>query len=111
MKHKYRSELFQRIYDQGFAVGLANARAKAEAGAKARAKADAKAESILILLAARDIPVSDTMRQRILGCADAETLDLWLRRAAVVSTAAAVVRKKAPVRPRATGRSIPAPKT
>ena len=57
-----------------------------------------KAESIVAVLAARGIPVSDTVRARILGCTDVTTLDVWIRRAAVASTAAAVVRARAPAR-------------
>lgn len=64
-------------------------------------KAQGKAEDILAVLAARGIPVSDTIRARILGCADTATLDVWVRRAAVASTAAAVVRAKALARPAA----------
>jgi hypothetical protein len=39
-----------------------------------------------------NIPVSGTIRSRILSCTDIETLDDWIRRAAVASTAASVVR-------------------
>ena len=42
--------------------------------------------------------MSEAIRTRILGCSDVATLDAWVRRAAVVSTAAAVVRSKAPAR-------------
>jgi hypothetical protein len=38
---------------------------------------------------------------RILGCTDIRTLDVWIQRAAVASTAASVVRAKTPPRRRA----------
>lgn len=57
-------------------------------------KTEAKAESVLAVLDARGISVSDTVRARVLGCTDLATLDLWIRRAAVASTAAAVVRAR-----------------
>lgn len=80
MEHReYHSELFGGIFKKGQAEG--------------------KAEGILAVLAAREIPVSETIRERILGCTDIDTLDVWIRRAAVASTAAAVVRSRAPKSP------------
>jgi hypothetical protein len=76
------SELYKEIFGDGEAAG----------------EARGKAESIVAVLAARGVPVSDAVRARILGCSDVATLDVWIRRAAVVSTAAAVVRAKAPAR-------------
>lgn len=81
MEHReYRSELFSGIFKRGQAEG----------------KATGKAEGILAVLAAREIPVSDVIRGRILSCTDIDTLDIWIRRAAVASTAAAVVRLGTP---------------
>jgi hypothetical protein len=101
MEHReYRSELFRGIFKRGEAEGRAEGEAKGmakgEAKGMAKGKAEGKAEGILAVLAARDIPVSDAIRSRILGCTDIETLDAWIRRAAVVSTAAAVVRSTRP---------------
>lgn len=80
MEHReYKSELFQGIYDKGEATG----------------EAKGKAESILLVLSARGILISDALQQKILACTSVDTLDLWLRRAAVASTAAAVVRAEA----------------
>jgi len=52
-----------------------------------------------MVLAARAIPVSDAVREKILGCTDVAVLDVWLKRAAVSSTAAAVVRATSRPRP------------
>jgi hypothetical protein len=82
--HEYRSELFRGIYEKGEAEG------------ETRGEARGEARGILAVLGARGIPVSDAIRERILGCSDIALLDTWIRRAAVVSTAAAVVRAKAP---------------
>lgn len=82
------SELYREILGKGRAQG----------------RVEGKAESILAFLTARDIPVSDAVRTRILGCTDVATLDAWIRRAAVAATAAAVVRAK----PAAPGLSQPA---
>ena len=86
------SELYRSIFGKGKAAG----KAEGEASGKAAGEAKGKAESILAVLTARDIPVSDAVRARILGCTDGPTLDAWIRRAAVASTAAAVVRAKPP---------------
>jgi hypothetical protein len=70
------SELYKRIFGEGEVRG--------------------KAEDVLAVLAARGIAVSATLRERILRCTEVATLNVWIRRAAVASTAAAVVRAKAP---------------
>jgi hypothetical protein len=109
MEHReYRSELFRGIYKKGEAEGWAKGEAKGEAKGKAEGKAEGeakgKAEGILAVLVAREIPVSDAIRARILGCSDLVTLDAWIRRAAVVSTAAEVVRARTPLPARRAGR-------
>ena len=78
------SELYREIFGDGKVEG------------EAKGRVEGRAESILTVLAARGIPVSDTIRARILGCTDPAILDVWIRRAAVASTAAAVVRAKTP---------------
>ncbi len=70
------SELYREIFGEGEAKG--------------------EASSILAVLAARDIPVSDALRERILTCTDIAVLDTWIRRAVVATTAAAVVRAPRP---------------
>jgi len=80
------SELYLEIFGDGEKAG------------RAHGKAEGKAEDVLVVLAARGIAVSDAVRARILGCADVATLDAWLRRAVVATTAAAVVRAKPPAR-------------
>lgn len=81
------SELYKEIFGEAQAKGMAMGQAKA----------------VLSVLAARGISVSEPLRARILGCRDVATLDTWIRRAAVASTASAVVRTKAaqrgPARP------------
>jgi hypothetical protein len=64
----------------------------------AAGEAKGKAHDILAVLAARGVSVSDTIRARILGCTDIPTLDVWIQRAAVASTAASVVRSTTPPR-------------
>ncbi len=73
-----------------------------------RGRTKARVESILTVLETRGIAVSDTIRARILACTDMPTLEAWLQRAAVLSTAAAVVRGKTP--PRVPPPQRPAPR-
>lgn len=54
---------------------------------KTAAKAEGRAESILKVVAARGITVSEAQRQETLLCRDLERLDRWLSRAAVASSA------------------------
>jgi hypothetical protein len=85
------SELYREIFGEGEAKGRAEG--------EALGRVVGKAEDILAVLDVRGVPVSATVRARILGCKDPATLDAWIRRAAVASTAAAVVRTKAAAPP------------
>ncbi len=71
-------------YDQGVQHG--------EARGEARGKARGKAESVLTVLLARGIAVSDVERARILACTDVETLDCWLALAATAANVAELFR-------------------
>jgi hypothetical protein len=53
---------------------------------KDEAKAEGVAESILKVLTARDIAVSEAQRQEILSCRDLDRLDRWLARAVLASS-------------------------
>ncbi|MFE1370217.1 hypothetical protein ACFW7L_00835, partial [Streptomyces pharetrae] len=50
-------------------------------------KAEGKAESLLAVLEARGLFVSEEVRRRVLGCADLGLLDEWLVRAVRVERA------------------------
>lgn len=52
---------------------------------RSEGRAAEKAADVLAVLDARGLTVTDAQRERILGCADLETLAGWLRRAATVS--------------------------
>jgi hypothetical protein len=49
-------------------------------------KAEGEARSVLLFLAARNITVSDQVRERITSCADLDQLDRWVQRAATIDT-------------------------
>ena len=59
---RHEDEIFRRGVQQGVAQG----------------EAQGKAASILAVVAARGLLVSDTARARILGCSELSTLDRWL---------------------------------
>ena len=48
--------------------------------------ASGEARSVVLVLDARGIRVSDAARERILGCADSELLDRWVRLAATADS-------------------------
>ncbi|MFF6774170.1 hypothetical protein ACFY8W_11450 [Streptomyces sp. NPDC012637] len=77
-----RGTLVEETYLEGKAEGLAEG--------KAEGKAEAKAESVLAVLAARGIEVSEADARRIAECTDTETLDRWLERAVTVAHTAEI---------------------
>jgi hypothetical protein len=58
-----------------------------EATAEARGQTKATSRAILEVLQARGLPVTTAQRQAILGCADLNRLERWLRRAVLASSA------------------------
>ncbi|GAB3459430.1 hypothetical protein GCM10027570_43530 [Streptomonospora sediminis] len=76
---RYHSEFARKYASQGKVEGLAEGR---EEG-----KAEAKAESVLRVLKARGITISEDNRTRITTCTDPETLNTWLDRAVDIHTA------------------------
>lgn len=58
---------------------------------RAQGEAEGKAEAILAVLAARDIQVPDEFRDKIRKCHDLERLDRWIRAAATVESADALM--------------------
>ncbi|GAB3459424.1 hypothetical protein GCM10027570_43520 [Streptomonospora sediminis] len=65
--HPYHSEFARKYYGRG--------------------KAEGKAESVLRVLKARGITISEEDRTRITTCTDPETLNTWLDRAIDIHTA------------------------
>ncbi|MDL4821305.1 hypothetical protein [Actinomadura opuntiae] len=66
-EYKFKSEPFLRHYAEGEAKG--------------------EAKSVLKILAARGLTVSDEVRERVLGCQEESQLDDWLIRAGTVTSA------------------------
>ncbi|MFI6963963.1 hypothetical protein ACIBN5_19570, partial [Streptomyces sp. NPDC050255] len=50
-------------------------------------RAQGRAQSLLLILEARDITLTDELRQKITSCADSHLLNQWLQRAATATTA------------------------
>ena len=55
--------------------------------AKLKAKAEGEADALLTVLAARGIAVSDSIRERIIGCRDLPQLKMWITKAVTANTA------------------------
>jgi hypothetical protein len=79
VESKYHSELFREL----------DAQARAEG--KAEGKAEGEVQAVLTVLAARNVPVSDEIREQILACTDLTVLDTWLRRAVTAVAADDVI--------------------
>ena len=65
----------------------AAAEARGEARGKEAGRAGGIAEAILTFLEARGVAVQEAERRKILECRDFDRLDLWLRKAAIASSA------------------------
>lgn len=76
--HEEMSEFRQWLISVGEAKGK-------EEG-KAEGKAQGEARAVLTVLDARRIDVPEQARRRITGCADADQLDVWVRRAVTADT-------------------------
>ncbi|GLZ10227.1 hypothetical protein Acsp04_04620 [Actinomadura sp. NBRC 104425] len=53
----------------------------------AEGRIEGEAKSVLLILEARGITVTDEQRQRVLTCTDLQQLETWVRRAATISSA------------------------
>ncbi|MER6942394.1 hypothetical protein ABT294_00090 [Nonomuraea sp. NPDC000554] len=54
---------------------------------RAEGRAEEAAHNVLVVLKARDIPVDDSARERIMTCNDIDLLTKWIRRAITAQSA------------------------
>lgn len=80
--YEYQSEFAKKYVAQG--------RAEGKAEGKAEGEAKGKTDALLHILSARKLPVTDAQRARILACTDLPTLDRWIERAVLTSSAVEV---------------------
>ncbi|GAA2572630.1 hypothetical protein SMC26_37550 [Actinomadura fulvescens] len=66
------------------AVGKAEGEALGEARGEARGFTRGEAMAILKVLEARNIPVPDEVRERVISCTEKEQLDVWVTRAVTI---------------------------
>lgn len=88
--HTLRNLLQRSGYEDLDAV-LAAGRAEGRAEGKAEGRAEEGAEALLLVLAARGLPVSEAQRSRILGNNDPQTLRRWISAAVTAPSAAAAL--------------------
>jgi hypothetical protein len=62
--------------------------------ADGRGKAEGKTQAVLAVLEARGLRVSDEQRATIVGCADLDELERWVRKAVTVKTTGALFAPK-----------------
>ncbi|MEU8124146.1 hypothetical protein AB0C21_36005 [Spirillospora sp. NPDC049024] len=79
------SKAAQKILEEYVNTGVAGYKYKSEPFRRAYAEGEAK--SLLMVLDARGLSVSDEVREQILACTDQEQLDRWLVRAATAESA------------------------
>jgi len=60
---------------------------RGDANGEARGEIRGEAKSVLKILVARSIEVTDEVRERILSCTDVDQLDIWINRALTATTA------------------------
>jgi len=65
--------------------------ARGEARGEAKGKAKGKQQALLVLLSARELPVSSSQRKQIDACTDLDVLDAWIRCAASAISVARVL--------------------
>ncbi|WP_327317655.1 hypothetical protein [Streptomyces sp. NBC_01235] len=78
----YKSYLAEDLREEGREEGRVRGRAQG--------RLIAHVESVLIVLQARGIDVSEEVRERITGCADPEMLRHWLGRAITATSVAGI---------------------
>jgi hypothetical protein len=84
---EYRSRLWDEALAQGEARGVALGEARGEAHGAA-----ALGTTVLALLVARQVPISEAVAAQILGCTDLAVMTTWARRAQTATAAEDVVR-------------------
>jgi hypothetical protein len=82
--YEYQSDFAKRYLAQGRTEGRTEGRAEG----RTEGRTEGLANAVLAVFAARDLAVTDDVRERILTCGDLETLERWLKRAVVAASAA-----------------------
>ncbi|MDI2125311.1 hypothetical protein [Yinghuangia seranimata] len=82
---RFPATIFEAYAEQFRDRGLAEGKAEG----KAEGRVEGQAVSLLTVLAARGIEVTDADRERIMACTDQELLDIWIQTAAVTDATTA----------------------
>jgi len=78
---------FSHWVDKGREEGREEGRAEGREEGREEGRAEGEIDSILAVLDARGLEISDEARERIRRCDDLNQLNTWIRRAATVSSA------------------------
>ncbi|GHE80672.1 hypothetical protein GCM10018785_55900 [Streptomyces longispororuber] len=60
---------------------------------RAEGRAQARAEVVVLILEKRGVTVPDDVRERVMGCSDLDTLDVWFSRALKAESAEELFRE------------------
>src|SRR5512133_330687 len=85
--YQFQGPSYLKGRSEGRSEGRAEGRSEGRAEGRSEGRAEGKADSVLEVLDARGIVVTQEQRRRILECSDLERLGAWLRRAATVADA------------------------
>jgi hypothetical protein len=85
--YEYQSDFAKKYVAQGLTQG----RTEGLTQGRTEGRTEEAARAVLTVLRARDIPVPDAARERILAEKDPERLERWLEKAAVAASVAAVL--------------------
>ena len=85
-RSRQRSKIWRVCWRRRLARKLARLRLRLRG--RAQVRAEGRTSALLALFAARRIPVSEQLRQRIGSCTDLGQLDRWVMRAATAASAA-----------------------
>jgi hypothetical protein len=85
----------ERVYEQWekktLAKGKAEGKVEGQREGKVEGKAEGRAEAVLIVLESRGLAISAAQRKQVLGCADIEQLDAWVRAAVTTPSVKALL--------------------
>jgi hypothetical protein len=82
-KYEFKSDYFRNRIAQGVAEGVAEGVARGVA----QGVAQGSARAVLAVLSARNVPLGEAQRARILECTDVALLERWVTRAATAAAA------------------------
>jgi hypothetical protein len=89
--YEYQSDFAKKYVAQGRSEGRSEGRVEGRVEGRSEGRVEEAARNLLTVLRVRGLAVPDALRERILAQKDPERLEVWLERAAVAASVAAVI--------------------